>query len=1402
MKTTTQVLADFRQLRIELWVEGDVLRYQAPKGTITPDLLSELRERKPEIIDLLKHESGRGNNTIVPMPRTADAVLSFAQQRLWFLNELEGENATYNIFMGLRLKGNLDRDALTKALQIIVERHETLSTSFGNNNGAPIQIIKPNLKLDLPIVDLESLLDDRQRSERATCLAKEEAQQPFNLAISPLFRAKLLKLSDTSHELFLNLHHTISDGWSMGILKNELSILYQDFRAGRSPSLAPLPIQYIDFARWQRDWLQEEVLARQVNYWKNQLANIPPVLNLPTDKPRPAIQTFIGKQHQIQLSSELTQKLKQLSQKLGATLFMSVLTAFSMLLSRYSHQLDVVIGSPIANRNRQEIESLIGLFANTLALRIDLQHNPSFQELLTKVREVCLDAYSHQDLPIEKLVEELQPERSLSHNPIFQTVFSLENIPNPIIELTDLNITQFAIDPQTSKFDLTLALVETPAGLSGYWEYNTDLFEDATIERMSGNFQTLLEGIVADSTQSITQLPLLTVLEQQQLLIDWNDTKVVYTDDKCIHQLFEAQVTRTPTQIAVVFEGKELTYQELDRQANQLAHHLKLLGVNPEVLVGICVDRSLDLIVGLLGILKAGGAYIPLDPAYPAERLTFMLQDSQISTLLTQQHLLLNLPAHPAQVICLDRDWESIATHPQNSPESNTNPDNLIYTIYTSGSTGKPKGVQIIHRNVVNFLIGMQQHLQLTDLDHLLSVTSISFDILGLEIFLPLTLGAKVILASREVASDGFQLLAQLNDSNPTLMQATPATWRMLIAAGWTGNNQLKVLCGGEALPQNLADQLCQSNAEVWNLYGPTETTIWSTIDLVRSPESLVTIGRPITNTQIYILDEYLQPVPVGVHGELHIGGDGLARGYFDRSELTTEKFIPNPFSTDPLSRLYKTGDLARYLSDGKIEYLGRIDNQVKIRGFRIELGEIETVLRKHPVIQQSVVNITVDDSGEDRLVVYIIAHPEQTITTEELRRFLKQELPDYMVPSVFIFLETLPLTPNGKIDRCALPPPNATRFDLDNTYVSPRDELELQLTKVWERTLGVHPIGMEDNFFDLGGNSLLSVKLIAEIKQAFDKNLSVVTLFQAQTIEQLAIVLREEKWAAAWNSLVPIQSGGAKPPLFIIHPCSGEVVLYRLLAKYLGRDRPIYGLQAIGLDGVQTPHNCVEQMVTHYLQEIKSIQPQGPYFLGGKHIGACVAIEIGRELINQGHQVELVVLFSGFIEPRPVRRFSQEWNARQFKKLTQTGPSYLLQRFQEMCFRKILNINSPLFLIIQKLSHYFPSIQNFFQSSSSALDPIREKITFSLNLALANYTRQSYPGRVVIFQPIEEYNGEFSELDRKQRLICHQLFGENFELYDVPGAEVPDFTAYKEPHVQILAEKLRICLGHPHQQD
>jgi amino acid adenylation domain-containing protein len=1315
----------------------------------------------------------------------ASFPLSPGQQALWFLYKLAPESWAYNVLFSARICSPVDVLALQQAFQALIDRHPSLRTIYTTQDGSPVQQIQASAQVHFVETDATGWSDDRLH-DRLTAAART----PFDLETGPVLRVHLFTRSTTDRVLLLVAHHIAIDLWSLTILLDELRTIYAAQIAGVSASLPTLDVRYADYVRWH----QQQPMAAASDYWRQQLAGELPTLDLPTDRSRPSVQTFAGASQTFELSPALTQQLKALARSEEATLYTILLAAFQVLLHRYTHQPEILVGTPTAGRNKREFAGIVGDLINSVVMRADLAGNPTFTAFLAQVRGTVIAALEHQDYPFSHLVEQIHPAQGASHSPLFQAFFIFQKLQRfeelsdfilPIasavqIDFGGLKLAPYPLPHQEGQFDLTLETIETSGTLKGMFKYNPDLFDAPTITRTIDCFQTLLTDIVANPARRISELTLLAPAARDRLLVEWNQTQTEYPSNKCIHQLFAEQVMRTPVQIAVVFEGRSLTYQELDYRANRVAHYLQSVGVKPEVSVGICVDRSLDFVVGLLGILKAGSAYIPIDPAYPAERLAFMLQDSRISTLLTQQHLLSHLPVYPAQVICLDRDWDAIAAHPQTLPASNVNPDNLIYTIYTSGSTGKPKGVQIIHRNVVNFLVGMQQHLQLTDRDSLLSVTSISFDILGLEIFLPLTLGAKVILASREVASDGFQLLAQLEDFQPTFMQATPATWRMLIAAGWTGNSQLKVLCGGEALPQNLADRLGDRNAEVWNLYGPTETTIWSTIDRVRAGASRITIGRPIANTQVYILDEYLQPVPVGVRGELHIGGAGVARGYFDRAQLTTERFIPNPFSKEPHSRLYKTGDLARYLSDGSIEYLSRIDNQVKIRGFRIELGEIETVLRKHPAIQQNVVNACIDDTGENRLVAYIVPHSEQTVSSEELRRFVQQELPDYMVPSVFVFLDTLPLTPNGKIDRRALPAPDATRLDAVKTYVSPRDELELQLAKIWERTLGIHPIGINDNFFELGGNSLLSVKLIVQIKQAFDRHLSVVTLFQAQTIDRLATVLREERWAAGWNSLVPLQSGGAKPPLFLIHPCSGEVPLYRVLAGHLGQDRPIYGLQAVGLDGHQPPHDRVEQMVAHYLKEIQTIQPQGPYFLGGKHIGSGIALDLGRQLISQGHQVELVVIFGGFAPPPPPR-FSRKWIERQVKKISTLGFGYIVKRIREISYGQGIGSN----------------INNFGSSSSSVNPEIQRQVMLSIAEAGKNYVIQGYPGRVAIFQTVEDYNGECPdlELDRQYRIDCSERFSGGFELHYVPGTDTPDFTAYKEPHVRVLAEKLRTCL-------
>ena len=1326
------------------------------------------------------------NQTIPQIANRESAPLSFAQQRVWFLQQLQPNSRAYILSNAQRLTGKLNAGVLQQSLDAIVVHHQTLRTNFIKSlDGSPIQVIGTPRPVEFKIIKVAP--------EQVECLLNQEAQRPFNLESDLMLRATLLQVDEQEHILLLVMHHIASDGWSINIIEQQLADVYQAFLSGKPSPLAKLPIQYADFAVWQHQWLSGEILSSQINYWKTQLAGANNVLELPTDRSRPPVQTYQGSVQSLMLPQKLSASLKELSHQHGVTLFMTLLAAFGIILHRYTGQEDILIGSPIAGRNQVETEGLIGFFVNTLAIRTNFSGNPSFQQLLSQVREVTLGAYAHQDLPFEKLVEELQPERDLSHSPLFQVMFAFHNTPSELWELPGLTITPLEVHNDTAKFELTLDIKETPEGIKGGIEYNTDLFDATTIARMLGHFQTLLEGIVANPEQHISNLPLLTAAEQHQLLIEWNNTQTDYPKNTCIHQLFEAQTERTPNAIAVIFENQQLTYQQLNHRANQLAHYLISLGIKPEMPVGICVERSLNLIVGILGILKAGAAYVPLDPAYPQERLAFMLQDSQISILLTQQHLLKTLPSHQAQVICLDSDRDCIAAHQQNSPQSYIDPDNLIYTIYTSGSTGKPKGVQITHRSVLNFLTGMQQYLQLTNLDSLLSVTSLSFDIAVLEIFLPLTLGAKIILVSREVTADGLQLLQQLNNSAATVMQATPVTWQMLLEAGWKGNAQLKILCGGEALPENLATHLRQRGAEVWNLYGPTETTVWSTIHRIEQEEALVSIGRPIANTQIYILDKYLQPVPVGVPGQLYIGGAGLSRGYFHQPKLTTEKFIPNPFSCDFESRLYKTGDLARYLSDGNIEYLGRLDNQVKIRGFRIELGEIEALLAQHPNIQQTVVTARVDNPENQRLVAYIVPHPEQTPTTDELRHFLKQKLPEYMVPSAFVLLDTLPLTPNGKIDRRALPAPDSTRLDSANTYLAPRDELEFQLTKIWEQILGIQPIGVRDNFFELGGHSILAVKLFWQIEKTFSKNLPLAILFQSGTVEALAkIICQEEDIArnlalvntldqskSSWSSLLEIQPNGSKPPFFCIHGLGGEVLCFRELALHLGSDQPFYALQPQGLDGKQPLHTRIEDMATHYIQEIQTLQPNGPYFLGGYSFGGIVAFEMAQQLQEQGEQVGILVMVDSC---RPGYSWRASFLKRVFlhlNKIVQQGPTYLWQMAVRWSYWRKRRLKNRYNRYLQEVVH-LPETDKHL------------KIIDVNTQAISEYIFSPYLGEAILLRTEDESRDEAIGIEYDPQFGWGDVVAGELDVHYVPGSH---HGLLNEPQVQVLAETLRNCL-------
>jgi amino acid adenylation domain-containing protein len=1047
--------------------------------------------------------TGLERSPIMPVSRTQALPLSFAQSRLWFLNQLEGGSATYNMPEPLQLIGDLDIAALELAVEQILQRHEVLRTSFQTIEGEPVQVISTSFLIAIPFVDLQHLSGAAQ-SSRLQELAIEESQQPFDLGVAPLLRVTLVRLGLESHVLLVTMHHIISDGWSMGIFVDELSALYRAICTETPAKLPGLPIQFADFAQWQRQWLTGDVLQKQVDYWKQELATAPPLLELPTDRPRPSMQTFNGDTTSFYLDRELTQRLKLVSQGAGATLFMTLLAAFATLLSRYSRQEDIVIGSPIANRNHSGIESLIGFFVNTLVLHTKLDGDPTFSELLDRVKETTLGAYEHQDLPFEKLVEELQPARSLSYTPLFQVMFVLQNAPLSKLELPDLTISPFKLAQVTARFDLTLQMEETAAGLTGELIYNRDLFDATTIDRMATHLQILLAGIVANPHQQVAKLPLISTAEQQQLLVDWNDTQAEYPQDQCIHQLFEAQVERTPDAIAVQFEDAKLTYRELNDRSNQLAGYLQKLGVKPEVLVGICVERSLEMIVGLLGILKAGGAYVPLDPVYPQDRLSFMLSDSQVAVLLTQEKLLPILPTNNLPTIRLDADWEDIVESNSNPHHSQLpTPNSLAYVIYTSGSTGKPKGVLVQHQGLSNLALAQIRVFDVHSDSRVLQFASFSFDASISEVVMSLCAGATLYLGARDALIPGAGLMKLLLDRQISHVTLSPSALAAMPSGAYP--NLRTIIVAGEACPPDLVAQWAIDRRFI-NGYGPTESTICATTAICGKSNTAPPIGRPIDNLQVYILDRHLQPVPIGVAGELHIGGVGLARGYLNRPELTAEKFIPNPFNQDYSGRLYKTGDLVRYLPDGNIEFLGRIDQQVKIRGFRIELGEIEAVLSLHPQVREAVVVVRVEPAGK-RLVAYIVPK-SGSILTSELRSFLGDKLAEFMVPSAFVMLESLPLTPNGKIDRQQLAMLEQAHSELDGMIVAPRTPVEEVLAGIWAEVLGLEQVGIHHNFFELGGHSLLATQVISRIHDSLGVDLPLRTLFERQTIADLGEVV------------------------------------------------------------------------------------------------------------------------------------------------------------------------------------------------------------------------------------------------------------------------------------------------------
>jgi amino acid adenylation domain-containing protein len=1299
-------------------------------------------------------------------------ALSFSQRQVWLHGQLAADIPLYNTALILTRQGPLKQEALKQALGEILRRHESLRTTFATLDGIPVPMITDRQTVELAITELNGLPEARRDAD-ARRIAEEEVRRPFDLAEGPLMRARLLRMSWDRHILIVILHTLVADDHSLSVYAHEFSTLYEAYSVGEPSPLPELPLQYPDFVNWQRNRFANDVLKRQISFWCGRLAGIPAVLELPTDRPRPRAQTFRGARESLLLSGGLRDELEKLSVRENVSLFVVLLAAFQTLLLRYTRQDDIVVGSIICDRDAVSTERLIGLFASTVPIRTDLGGDPTFRELLRRVSDVTSDALEHRNVPLDQLVSEVQPDWDPSRNPLFQALFSLE--PSIALPSSSWEIAGLAVDTGTAKVDLQLQVYNGPRTLQAYFTYNTDLFDAASIVRMAGHFQMLLEGAVVNPDESISRLPLLTEAERHQLVVEWNDTRREFLRERCVHELFEVQADRTPGATAVLFETEQHTYAELNRRANQLAHYLVKLGVGPNTLVGICVERSLEMVVGLLGILKAGGAYVPVDPAFPPDRVAFMLEDAGVPVLLTQQRLIDILPENKARLLCLDTDWPEIVRESPENLANQAKPEDLAYTMYTSGSTGKPKGVQIPHRAVVNFLSSMSENPGMTKQDRLLAVTTLSFDIAGLEIYLPLTVGASVEIVSREVSSDGVQLLAKLHSSSPTVMQATPATWRMLLEAGWQGNAGLKILVGGEAVPHKLVNELLPRSSSVWNMYGPTETTIWSTVRKFEPNDAAVSIGRPIANTEIFILDKELQLVPVGVAGELLIGGDGLAKGYLKRAELTAEKFIAHPFDQEPGARLYRTGDLVRYQSNGDIEFLGRIDHQIKIRGFRIELGEIESVLRQHPAINDTVVVAREDVPGDKRLVAYVVPTHQSVPTIGEFRSFLKERLPEYMLPSAFVPLPEMPLTPNGKINRRALPPPEQSNLAPAEELVEPRDVVETKLVTIWESILGVRPIGIKNDFFELGGHSLLAVRIMLRIEKAFAKKMPVAALLQARTIEQLAVLVRQEEWFPAWTSLVPIQVGGSKPPFFCVHGAGGVVIRFYDLARHLGPDQPFYGLQARGLNQALPCHTRVEEMAAHYINEIRAIQPEGPYFLGGYSLGGNIAFEMAQRLIAEGQKKVLVVLFDTFCAPAQ----DIDISAKDLRGLLKDVASSML-RFWQMSFEKRRAYVS------QKVKILKQGIQR--RLDNAKLPEHLKRVHSACAQAAKNYVPPSYPGRVILFRSSHK---PLTHL-RDPHAGWKRYAAQGLEIYEIEGDHD---NILLEPQVRMVARQLKACL-------
>jgi amino acid adenylation domain-containing protein len=1333
-------------------------------------------------------------NRLRPEAAGARRQASFSQEQLWFLDQLEPGSAVYNVPLSLRLRGPLDRGALEQSLNHLLRRHEVLRTTFVAEQGAPVPVVAAELKLSLTPVDLTQLRETERESEAQRRL-QSAAASPFDLSRGPLVRAELFRLGPAEHVLLVVIHHIVFDGWSVDVLLRELAAGYTAFAAGRTPALPALPVQYADFAAWQRRHLNPETVEHHLHYWRHHLAHTPTTLDLPTDKIRPPVADHRGAHQSFTLPTELTDALRELGRQQGTTFFVTLLAAFQTLLHRFSGQPSILVGSPMSGRTLSATEDLIGLFMNALPLKADFYGNLKFTELMRQVHETVWAAQDHQELPFDRLVQEFQPHRDLSRNPIFQTSFVFESASLAAARMGEVNLEWEFLRTPTIKFDLTLVLAEKNGRLDGVLEYATGIFAAETITRLLEYYQNLLAAIAANPQELVANLRLLSESERHQLLTEWNATTADYPRDQCIHQLFEVQAKKTPAAIALVCDEKTLTYQELNRRANQVAHHLRKLGIGPDGLVGIFIERSPEMIIGLLGILKTGGAYVPLDIKNPKLRLQQQLYD--VKALVTQAELLPRLPTFDGAVVCLDRDRHKIDELPESNPELQSTSENLAYVIYTSGSTGVPKGVGIRHRNLVNYTHFISRRLGLETFASGLkfaSVSSIAADLGNTCIYPALISGGSLHVVSSDLAVNPEAFARYASRHEIDVLKITPSHLAALI----TGKNSPAMLprrfliLGGEALTPQLVAQIrnLAGTCRIINHYGPTETTVGSLMlgeedfGMEQWPApATVPIGRPIANTQAYILDANLQPVPFGLRGQLFIGGDGVAQGYYNSPELTAEKFIRNPFSSDSPARLYATGDLARYLPDGRIEFLGRKDHQVKIRGFRIELGEIETAVKEFSGVGQCVLTVQEREQGDNWLVAYLVpARPQILLEVKGLRDFLRQKLPDYMIPAAFVNLEKLPLTSSGKIDRQALPVQDwsATKDGQAQQFHWPRTPLELQILLIWQRILNVKTISVRDNFFDLGGHSLLAVRLVSEVNKSLHQSLAIPTFFQNATVEGMAQVLERENPGNAEPRLIPLQPGSPARALFFLDASMGQCRLAELLDTSIASFATIVPLPAAVIQAAARNETkmlpSVQELAAYHTALIQKHQPSGTCLLVGHSFGGLLAFEVAHQLQLQGREVEMLFLLDSWATNLPwwrklkVVSFARVRDSIQFRARNWWSKIYL---------SKPVRAGSP-----KPVESTNPVHEEANQPVGDVSWEILERVYRN---ARKNYRLRPLASRAIIFRAQASEMALFYAVEPD--LGWQGLLTRGIEVIETPGDH---FSLLKRPHLLTLADHFK----------